>query len=130
MIGHLLRKPGAFVGYRWREELFPAPVYRAAYDHLTHISVHADRRYLEILKVAADEGQTVVENALEHLLVSPNPVISAKEVLDLIDTWRDLQRQWRERPPLEVCLKDYDALLDGGQEDRSEEPTERKEVAI
>ena len=59
VIGHLLRKPGAFAGYRWREELFPAPVYRAAYDHLTRISTEADRRYLEILKVAADEGQTV-----------------------------------------------------------------------
>ena len=60
VIGHLLRKPGAFAGYRWREEMFPAPVYRATYDHLTRIGHDADRRYLEILKVAADEGQTVV----------------------------------------------------------------------
>ena len=59
-----------------------------------------------------------------------NPEISAKDLLDLIDTWRDLQRHWRERPRLEVCLKDYDALLDGGQEDGSEEPTGRKEVAV
>lgn len=130
VIGHLLRKPGAFAGYRWREELFPALVYRAAYDHLTRVSAQADRRYLEILKVAADEGQTVVENALEHLLSVPHPVISAEDVLGLIDTWRDLQRQWRERPPLEVCLKDYDALLDGWQEDEAEEPSERKEVAV
>jgi len=130
VIGHLLRKPGAFAGYRWREELFPALVYRAAYDHLTRVSPQADRRYLEILKVAADEGQTVVENALEHLLSAPHPVISAEEVLGLIDTWRDLQRQWRERPPLEVCLKDYDALLDGWEEDEPEEPSERKEVAV
>jgi len=130
VIGHLLRKPGAFAGYRWREELFPALVYRAAYDHLTRVSAQADRRYLEILKVAADEGQTVVENALEHLLSVPHPVISAEEVLGLIDTWRDLQRQWRERPPLEVCLKDYDALLDGWEEDEPEEPSERKEVAV
>lgn len=130
VIGHLLRKPGAFAGYRWREELFPALVYRAAYDHLTRVSAQADRRYLEILKVAANEGQTVVENALEHLLSVPHPVISGEEVLGLIDTWRDLQRQWRERPPLEVCLKDYDALLDGWQEDEPQEPSERKEVAV
>jgi len=130
VIGHLLRKPGAFAGYRWREEMFPAPVYRATYDHLTRNSVQADRRYLEILKMAADEGQTVVENALEHLLAAPNPVISAKEVLDLIDTWRDLQRQWRERPPLEVCLKDYDDLLEGWEEDGSEEQSGNKEVAV
>jgi hypothetical protein len=66
--------------------LFPAPVYRAAYDHLTHASAEADRRYLEILKVTADEGLTVVENALEHLLAAPRPVISATEVLSMIET--------------------------------------------
>jgi transposase len=128
VIGHLLRKPGAFAGYRWREEMFPAPVFRAAYDHLTRVSTAADRRYLEILKMAADEGQTVVENALEHLLGAPNPVVSAKEVRGMLDTWRDLQRQWRERPPLEVSLEDYDALLDGGDEDEPDEPSDRKEV--
>ena len=130
VIGHLLRKPGAFAGYRWREELFPAPVFRAAYDHLARISTEADRRYLEILKVAADEGLTPVENALDHLLSAPNPVISAKEVLGMLDTWRDLQRQWRERPPLEVCLKAYDALLDGWEEDGQEEQSHPKEVAV
>jgi hypothetical protein len=130
VIGHLLRKPGAFAGYRWREEMFPAPVYRAAYDHLTRVGQDADRRYLEILKVAADEGQTVVENALEQLFSAPRPVISAKEVLGMIHTWRDLQQQWRERPPLEVCLKAYDALLDGCDEDGADEASEGEEVAV
>ena len=115
VIDHLLRKPGAFAGYRWREELFPAPVYRAAYDHLTRTSSDADRRYLEILKVAADEGQSAVENALEHLFAAMKPVITAQEVRDLLDTWRDQQREWRERKPLVVCLSDYDALLGGGE---------------
>jgi len=32
LIGHLVRKLGAFAGYRWREELFPAPAYRAAFE--------------------------------------------------------------------------------------------------
>jgi len=130
VIGHLLRKPGAFAGYRWREEMFPAPVYRAAYDHLTRVGQDADRPYLEILKVAADEGQTVVENALEQLFSAPRPVISAKEVLGMIDTWRDLKRQWRERPPLAVCLKAYDALLDGCDEDGPDEASEGEEVAV
>jgi transposase len=130
VIGHLLRKPGAFAGYRWREEMFPAPVFRAAYDHLERTGTDADRRYLEILKVAADEGQTVVENALEHLLGAPRPALSAKEVLAMIDTWQDLKRQWRERPPLKVCLKDYDALLDGWeQEDGPEAQSGSGEVA-
>ena len=116
LIGHLLRKPGAFAGYRWREELFPSMVYRAAYDHLERVGAAADKRYLEILKLAADEGQTAVENALEQLLATPRGVVSAKEVRGVLDTWRDLEREWRERPPLEVSLSDYDALLDGGEE--------------
>lgn len=113
VIGHLLRKPGAFAGYRWREEMFPAPVYRAAYDHLERTGQDADRRYLEILKVAADEGQTAVENALEQLFGAMKPVINAQEVRDMLETWRDLKREWRERKPLEVCLSDYDELLGG-----------------
>jgi transposase len=116
LIGDLLRKPGAFAGYRWREELFPSLVYRAAYDRLERAGGDADKRYLEILKLAADEGQTVVENALEQLLAAPRGVVSVKEVRGMLDTWRDLKREWRERQPLEVDLSDYDALLDGGEE--------------
>jgi len=116
VIGHLLRKPGAFAGYRWREELFPSLVYRSAYDHLERTTSEADRRYLEVLKLAADEGQTAVESALEQLLLASRPVITVKEIKAMLDTWRDLEREWRERPPLEVRLEDYDSLLDGGEE--------------
>jgi len=116
LIGHLLRKPGAFAGYRWREELFPTMVYRAAYDSLERAGGAADKRYLEILKLAADEGQTAVENALEQLLADPRGVVSAKDVREVLDAWRDQEREWRERPPLLVSLSVYDSLLDGGEE--------------
>lgn len=129
VIGHLRRKPGAFANYRWREELFPAPVYRAAHDHLERTSHEADKRYLEILAVAADEGQTAVENALEHLLAGPHPRVSAAEVRGVLDTWRDMQREWRQRPPLEVNLADYDALLERGEAEQQETLTETEEVA-
>ena len=124
VIDHLLRKPGAFAGYRWRGEMFPTPVFRAAYDHLERTGHEADRRYLEVLKVAADEGQTAVENALEQLLGAPHPVITAAEVRAMLATWRDLQQEWRDHPPLEVRLSDYDALLDGGEDAPEEAPDE------
>jgi len=130
VIGHLLRKPGAFAGYRWREEMFPAPVYRAAYDHLERTTPDADRRYLEILKLAADEGQTAVENALEQLLGGPKPVISAAEVRDMLGDWNDQRREWKERVPLKVCLSDYDALLGGGEHEEPENQSSKKEVAV
>lgn len=124
LIGHLLRKLGAFACYRWRVEMFPAPVYRAAYDHLERTSpTEADRRYLEILRAAADEGQTAVENALEHLLSDPHPVVNAAAVSTLLDTWREVEREWRQRPPLEIDLTAYDALLEA-QEATDESPAE------
>lgn len=112
IIEHLVRKPGAFAGYRWREELFPAPAYRAAFDHLErHCPGEADKRYLQILQLAAGQGVTVVENALESLLASAHPEISAATVTDLLETWQDLEREFRERPPLAVDLESYDQLL-------------------
>jgi len=116
LIGHLVRKPGAFAGYRWREELFPAPAYRAAFDHLERTrGMEADRAYLEILKVAADEGQSVVENALEQLLAAPKETVSAANVRDILETWQDLARESRHRAPLQVDLSAYDDLLENPQ---------------
>ena len=63
-----------------------------------------------------DEGVTAVENALEQLLGTPRGVVSAKDAREVLDAWRDLEREWRERPPLPVSLSVYDALLDGGGE--------------
>jgi hypothetical protein len=126
VIDHLLRKPGAFAGYRWREEMFPTPVFRAVYDHLERTCHAADRRYLEVLKVAADEGQTAVENALEQLLGAPRPVITAAEVRAMLATWRELELEWRDRPPLEVRLEDYDALLTGPEEEPEDAPKDRE----
>jgi transposase len=51
------------------------------------------------------------------LLADPRGVISAKDVQEVLNTWQDLKREWRERHPLEVDLSDYDALLVGGEED-------------
>jgi transposase len=133
IIGHLVRKPGAFAGYRWREELFPAPAYRAAFDHLERKSPgQADKRYLHILKLAADLGVTAVENALESLLAQVHPEISTATVRELLETWQDLEREFRERPPLEVDLGSYDDLLESEPSDQSQTqtPTPEKEEAV
>ena len=57
-----------------------------------------------------------MENALEQLLATPRGVVSAKEVRWILDTWRDLEQEWRDRPALKADPLDYDALLDGGEE--------------
>jgi hypothetical protein len=69
IIDWLVRKPGAFPNYRYREHLFPTSRFRKAYDLLQEVSPRrCDRRYLEILEQAAREGETAVDDALRLLL--------------------------------------------------------------
>ena len=56
-----------------------------------------------------------MENALEHLFGARKSVIPAPEVRNMLDAWRDQQRESRERKPLVASLSDYDALLSGGR---------------
>lgn len=85
---------------------------------------------MEILKLAADEGVTAVENALEQLLADPRGMVCAKEVKGVLDAWQDIKEEWRNRAPLEVRLEDYDKLLDGFEEsEESEEGFEKMSKA-
>src|SRR5206468_12841251 len=48
IIDWLVRKPGAFANYRYREHLFPSSRFRMAYDLFREITLRGcDRRYLE-----------------------------------------------------------------------------------
>jgi len=50
IIDWLVRKPGAFANYRYREHLFPSSRFRKAYDALKEAMPNrCDRRYLQIL---------------------------------------------------------------------------------
>jgi Mu transposase, C-terminal domain len=69
IIDWLLRKPGAFEHYRYREELYPSTIYRTVYDLLKKGgSKHYVKEYLLILKSACQNGEKRVEEALRHLL--------------------------------------------------------------
>lgn len=69
IIGSLTRKPGAFAGYIYREELFPRPSFRQAYDQLVRAAeAKADRHYLALLALAAERGEDEVAAALGVLL--------------------------------------------------------------
>jgi hypothetical protein len=58
VIGWLVRKPGAFARYRYREDLYPSVTFRRAYDALvrTH-GERADVEYLRILHLAMTAGE-------------------------------------------------------------------------
>ena len=69
LIGWLVRKPGAFAHYRYRAELFPSSQFRMAYDALQEQSPsRADREYLKILHLAAQEGESRMEEILRQRL--------------------------------------------------------------
>ncbi|NCC57038.1 MAG: IS21 family transposase, partial [Synergistales bacterium] len=55
VIEWLIRKPGAFAQYRFRQDLFPSMAFRQAYDHLCQVCSprQADMEYLRILRQAA-----------------------------------------------------------------------------
>jgi hypothetical protein len=116
VIKWLVRKPGAFSEYPWRESMFPSLIWRAVYDHLCrHHDAHAaDVCYLEILQLASEEGLGTVENMVEQLLLAPKAVVSAEEVIALLRTYKDEAMAFREREALPVSLQVYDGLLGGG----------------
>lgn len=71
IIWSLVRKPGAFARYRYREELFPTMTFRRAYDALSGWrGDRADIEYVRILHLAASTMESDVERALVALLES------------------------------------------------------------
>ena len=65
----LMRKPGAFENYRYQEDLFPTSRFRMAYDALRETAPgRSSKEYLEILKLAAEQGEVQVDEALRVLL--------------------------------------------------------------
>ena len=69
IIHALVRKPGAFRRYVFRESLFPTLEFRCAYDALlAEASDQADLDYVRILHLAANDGEQCVRSVLANLL--------------------------------------------------------------
>jgi transposase len=115
VIWSLVRKPGAFMAYRYREEMFPTLVFRRAFDVLQQqLPAKAVREYLRVLHLAASTSESEVGAALERLL--------AEAVLPSFDACRALlPRPVSELGQLTstavVDLAAYDRLLSGGAHD-------------
>jgi hypothetical protein len=78
IIDWLVRKPGAFENYVYREELFPTSRFRMAYDALREAQPkRGHKEYLGILNLAARQSETAVDEALRTLLDSDRPVTQA-----------------------------------------------------
>jgi len=74
VIWSLVRKPGAFARYRYREELFPSETFREAYDALCRFrGERADVDYVRTLHLAASTLECTVERTLRELLAQRTP---------------------------------------------------------
>jgi len=115
VIDHLLRKPGAFERYRYREQLFPGPVFREAYDRL--VAQKGERRgaveYLQLLKLTSEVKQTDVELMLVDLTSPPYPAWSVEQLRRILQPAERPQLQMAELQPE---WNSYDALLSANPE--------------
>jgi hypothetical protein len=111
VIWSLVRKPGGFARYVYREEMFPSLAFRRAYDAIQrpHHGTAGDLEYLRILHLAASTMQYDVEAALTLLLDQGAP-ISADRVKELVSRAATAVVVPDLEPPL-VDLRPYDALL-------------------
>jgi hypothetical protein len=114
VIEWLVRKPGAFAGYRYRAELFPTSRFRMAYDELAaKASGRAAREYLEILQLAARQGETAVDEALRRLLDSSGVSVAAVTALVQQGLAPAQVMEVRVEP---INLSTYDDLLESKEE--------------
>ena len=110
IIWSLVRKPGGFARYVYREEMFPSPAFRQAYDTIQtlHSGMKGDLEYLRILHLAASTLEANVQLALELLLDAQEPITS-DNVKAIIG-----EAEQPDVPPLlpgKVDLGAYDQLL-------------------
>jgi hypothetical protein len=110
LIFSLVRKPGAFARYRYREALFPTVTFRRAYDALVErLGEEADLPYVRILHLAATTTESGVEETLSTLLERGE-----------LAGWEDVKERVRpETPTIPECqipavdLRAYDFCLEG-----------------
>lgn len=111
VIDSLVRKPGAFEHYQYREDMFPTSHFRMAYDALLrdHKPRVAVREYLKILQLAARESQDAVQDALRS-------TINAGQKISFQDIRAAVERRQQLPSATDVTvdaptLSDFDSLL-------------------
>ena len=109
VIDSLLRKPGGFRNYRYREDLFPRTVFRQAWEALDGRLPprKADLAYLRILKLAAGGLETDVAEALK-LVLSSQTKWDDQTVAELVQPTSKAVPQLTQQS---VELSVYDQLL-------------------
>jgi hypothetical protein len=109
IVNSLVRKPGAFQRFVYREAMFPSVTFRRAYDSLSEKSnTRADLEYLRILHLAARTLESRVEAALEQLLAEGR-IPEYEAVRSIADTAEEIR--WPQIQIQQPDLAAYDQLI-------------------
>ncbi len=110
VIKWLVRKPGAFENYRYKDDMFPTTRFRMAYDYLKENKpARANKEYLKILFHAAKETEAGVDEALRKLF-DDGQIISAEAVESILKSKVESAVR-REVYVAETNLAGYDELV-------------------
>jgi hypothetical protein len=111
IIDWLVRKPGAFENYRYKDDLFPSSRFRMAYDWLrSNMTLQANRQYVRILYCAAKEGESVTEHAI-RCLIEQDREVTAINVQSLIEQ-HNMIPSVKDVVVETNSLESYDVLLE------------------
>jgi len=114
IIDWLVRKPGAFAHYRYRDELFPTSRFRMAFDVLEErLGRGASREYLRILEMAAKESETKVDETLRTLLEVGEGEVTAEAIKARLRLGSDVAME--EVQVAAVDLGQFDELCGAGE---------------
>lgn len=91
IIDSLIRKPGAFENYKYKQEMFPTTRFRMVYDGLlkARTTRGAAKEYLSILNMAAKESESLVDEAIRILLRTGTLIIDSEAVKDMFRSLED-----------------------------------------
>ena len=116
VIDQLVRKPGAFANYVYREDLFPTTRFRLAYDRFCdgRDERAGTKEYLKVLQHAARDSEVAVDDALRVLLAAAAPLTAAAVIaLAQASTALPAPTAVVVAPP---DLTEFDALLHSQEE--------------
>lgn len=119
IIDSLLKKPGAFENYRYKQDLFPTTRFRMAYDGLMKAKTprNAAKEYLKILNLAAKESETLVDEAIRILIHTGTRIIDSEAVNEVFSGLRE--EKMPQQPDIQiqaVNLSEYDGLFAAKEE--------------
>ena len=120
IIDWLIRKPGAFENYRYREELFPSSRFRMAFDVLQERlgSRGASKQYLRILELAAKESEAKVDESLQLLLGKGEDCSAMITVEAVQEAMRESRRAEKAVIVAAVDLRVFDELYGAGESEK------------